>query len=354
MATLLHKDIDDFVELTLPKIEKEVWVDISMPLQKYSWGERWLKKKPERGGPYLEWKLEYALQGSFKPSGLYAVERTNKRDVMTHGRSDWTKQTANWIYDIDEPAFQSGPERIIEEMKLGERGMLKDVIAGMETYMWSAPSISTQDPMTPKGIPFWIQKYSSGTNPGFSGGDPSGFTLGAGNIATATYDQWKNYCGTYAAVSRDDLIEKVVNACDYCDFKAPVPGAGLAEGSPEWGFYTVHSVVATMRKLMEANNDNLGREVAWGANGEILLRSNPVVWIPSLDNSAVASYDSTNPFYGINWGTLNYYFKTGRNMLKLPPRQAPNQPTVRIRTLINWGDFVCYNRRSNFVFSVAA
>jgi hypothetical protein len=349
---LYHEQIDDFIELTLNRYEKNDWVDISLPLQRYTFASKWFKgkQKPERGGPRLEWKIRTKNQGTAKHSGLYAVDDTNRINVMTKATQEWAKQTVNYIYDIDEDIFQSGPETIIREMLLLEQGLYNDFFELMETSMWTAPASSTADPRPPSGVPFWIQKNAT---LGFNGGDPSGFTSGAGGVATATYPRWKNYTGTYVQVSRDDLVEKVVNACDYCDFQAPKSYPEIGGGDPSWGFYTVHSVVATMRRMLQAGNDNLGPDVGRWA-GDVLIKSIPVTWVPALDSSESDAYDSSNPFYGINWKKFEYFFKTGRNMVKHPPKDAAHQHTVRERHMDNWGNFVCYDRRQGgFVFYVA-
>ena len=269
---------------------------------------------------------------------------------MTNGKQEWSKQTVNYIYDIDEEAFQSGPETIIKEMQLNEQGLYNDYFELMETAMWTAPSSSSLDPMPPAGIPFWLQKNAT---LGFNGGDPSGWANGAGNVATGSYSRWKNYSGTYSQVSRDDLIEKVVNACDFTYFKAPRSYAEIGGGKPDYEFVTVHSVLATMRRLLQSGNDNLGADVAKWA-GNVLIKGNPVDWCPALTDTSSEAYDSQAPFYGINWKKFEYFFKTGRNMVKHPPKAAANQHTVRERHMDNWGNFVCYDRRQGgFVFYVA-
>ncbi len=344
--------IDDFVALTLDRYKKDEWVDISMPLQEYTFASRWFKskKKPERGGPRLKWKLRVDNQGTAKHSGLYAVDDTNRKNVMAGGQQEWSKQTVNYIYDIDEEEFQSGPETIIREMMLNEQGLYNDFFGLMETSMWTAPSSSTVSPRPPSGIPFWLQKSAT---LGFNGGDPSGFTSGAGSIATGTYAKWKNYTGTYVQVSYPDLVEKVVNACDFCYFRAPKSYAEIGGGDAQWGFYTVHSVLAELRRLARGSNDDLGNDVAKWA-GEIVIRSNVVTWVPALTNIDSDAYDSSAPFYGINWNKFEYFFKSGRNMIKHPPKQAGSQHTVRERHMDNWGNFVCYDRRQGgFVFYVA-
>lgn len=351
MALNVHQLLD-FVELTLNRFKKDEWIDISMPLQEYKFAGRVFsaKKRAERGGVRLDWKLRHKNQGTAKHSGLFAVDDTNRVNVMTKGLMEWSKQTVNYIYDVDEDAFQSGPETIIREMQLHEQGLYNDFFALMEDAMWTAPASSALDPMPPSGIPFWLQKNAS---LGFNGGDPAGWSSGAGSIATATFPRWKNYSGTYVQVSREDLVEKVVNACDFTYFTPVRSYAEIGGGKPDYEFCTVHSVLATMRRTLQASNDNLGVDVARYAEG-VLMKSIPVTWVPALTETTSNAYDSQAPFYGINWKKFEYFFKSGRNMTKHPPKMAGNQHTVRERHMDNWGNFVCYDRRQGgFVFYVA-
>ena len=50
---------------------------------------------------------------------------------------------------------------------------------------------------------------------------------------------------------------------------------------------------------------------------------------------------------------MEYFFRSGKDMVKFPPYMAPMQKTVYIRAVDNWGNFRCLNRRANFVFYVA-
>ena len=351
MASLYHDGIDDFVELVLNRFTRNSWVDISLILQEYQFASRWFKskKRPERGGPLLDWKLRVANQGTAKHSGLFAIDDTNKVNVMINGQINWSKQTVNYIYDVDQIAFESNPETIIREMVLNEQGLYNDFFELMETSMWTSPSSATVNPRPPAGIPAWLVKASS---EGFNGGDGN-FSGGIGGIPTATYANWKNWGAPYVSVSRDDLIEKVCKGMDYTRFKAVKPYSEIGGGDPSYGLYTVYSVLSIMRRLLQANNDNLGIDVARFSNG-VVVRGVPVDWVPALDNTASDAYDSQNPFYGINWKKFHYFFKTGRNMIKHPPKVAARQHTVRERHMDNWGNFVCEDRRQGgFVFHVA-
>jgi hypothetical protein len=352
MAALYPEAIDDFVELTLNKMKMGQWKDISMPLQRYTFADRLFKdkvKKPELAGPRCEWKLRVRNQGNATHSGLFHVDKSNRKNVMTNGKQEWSMQTVNYPYDIGEDVFQQGATAIIRMLDLHEQGLLNDFYELMETACWTAPSGSTQNPRPPSGLPFWIQKNST---LGFTGGDPTGFADGAGTIATATYPAWCNYVAPYTAITRDDLVEKLINAMDFCYFKPPVQYREIAPGPPDWSLYSVHSVLATCRRLLQAGNDNLGTDVA-AFGGNVLVRGTPLEWVPALSNSDSDAYDSSAPIYGVNWATFECVFKQGWSMRKFAPFQAPNQSNVRIRKMDNWGQIVCYDRRANFVAYVA-
>ena len=98
------------------------------------------------------------------------------------------------------------------------------------------------------------------------------------------------------------------------------------------GFYQVdqqeRSVISTFRRQLQASNDNLGMDVA-AFSGVVVVRSTPLIWVPALDNTESEAYDATNPIYGVNWKKFRYFFKSGRNMLKLPPKPAARQSMVR-------------------------
>jgi len=55
----------------------------------------------------------------------------------------------------------------------------------------------------------------------------------------------------------------------------------------------------------------------------------------------------------VNWRTLRYFFRKGKHMVRHAPQKAARQHTVREIHMDNWGNFVCYNRRRNFIGYVA-
>ncbi len=376
MASLNVEAMADFVEATLKRYIMGKWADISLPLQKYLFMKKLFKdktKKPEMEGPMCEWKLRIGNQGNAKFTGLFAVDTTNRVNVLTHADQPWSMSTVNYIYDLREPEFQGSKTKIINYMKVNEQGLMNDFAVLMESAIWTAPSSVNANPRPLCGIPFWLQPYgttqrstvattlaanastgSTGVGTGFLGGDPVGFPGGAGGIQTAQYTGWNNYAGYYSQISRYDFVEKIVNAMDYCYFEAPTDFAQLAGGMPDWGMFTTHPVLATCRRLLQAGNDNLGSNVA-DHSGTVMVRSTPLVWVPALtnpynmDGSQNPAYDSQNPVYGVNWNTFEFTYLSGWSQVKHAPFRVANQHTVYMRCMDDTGQTICYDRRQNFM-----
>jgi len=349
---LLPDQLDDFINLTLDNFKRKSWVDLSLDNQHHVFASRFLKGKgadPERGGVQLNWKVQTANTGTAKHSELYAVDATGVKDLTTQAKQQWSKQTVNFSYDVDEDDMQSDRETIIREIAVRRHSMYNDFFELMETALWSAPSSDSQSPRPPSGIPFWVQKSTTTPGGGFTGGNPSGFSSGAGGISTGTVANWKNWAFNYTSVSRDDLVAKTRKACEFSYFLAPRQFAELGggQGDSDWGFFTTYNVLESLEKLLEGRNDNLGVDLAKYA-GSVILKGNPVSWVPYLQNN-----DSSDPIYGVNYRVFKYFFKTGKNQVVHPPQKAARQHTVREVHMDNWGNFVCYNRRRVFVGYVA-
>ncbi len=351
---LYHDQLDDFVELTLDTFKRRKWVDISLDNQHHIFASRMFKDKktPEKGGVKLNWKVQTTNTGSAKDTGLYAVDTTNVVDLTQKATQEWSKQTVNFSYDVDEEEFQSDMETIVDEIKVREHSMYNDFFEHMEEKMWgTGPASPTADPRPPSGIPFWIQKNAT---EGFNGGDPTGWgSVGAGNLDSDTFTRWKNYTFRYVNVTRDDLIAKWYRACAFTYFKSPhnypqLGGSGMAD----WAFYTTYSLLEPLERLLEGRNDNLGVDLAWSA-GKTLFKGIPIEWVPSLEHSTSVNQDTTNPIYGVNWKVFRYFFQKNRNMIRHKPQKAPHQHTVRNVFMDNWGNFACYNRRLLFVGNTA-
>ena len=216
-----------------------------------------------------------------------------------------------------------------------------------EENLWSAPTGPNDN--RPWGIPYWIQKDASTTpGGGFNGGNPTGFSGGAGGIDSSLYPKWKNWTFGYTNVTTDDLIKKVKKALRYCKFMPPHKFPETGFGDFKFEMFTVYDVLEKCERLAEQRNDNLGVDLA-KYMGAVMIGGFPMRWVPYLTDN-----DSTNPIYGINWKVFRPFVKKGCMNRRHPPKPAANQHNVRevhIDTVMN---YLVTNRRSTFVGSVAA
>ena len=217
---LQPNQLDDFVANTQPYFFKNRWKDISLDQQDYIFASRTFEggKVPIRGGQNLQEQIQVRNTGSFEHTGLYGVADAKVVDHMKTATMDWSMNRVHWIYDIYENEFQSGPETILRTINVRQHSMYSDYFEGMEEALWSAPASSTQDPKVPAGIPFWVQKELPLKPFGFNGGNPSGFSAGAGGLDSDAYPNWKNGTFRYDALSQDDALSKWSEACHKCYF----------------------------------------------------------------------------------------------------------------------------------------
>lgn len=346
MTQLMPDTLGDFVNLTLSKFERDKWVDISRNYQDYLCASRLFtgKKMKSMGGQSYVWKLQVSNTGTARPSQLFDTDQTAVMDLSIEAKVPYAMQTVNWSYDTNEEAFQTSMEEIVDVISMRRHSAYTDWFELMEGYLWGAPSSSTQSPRIPSGIPFWLQKSAT---EGFNGGNPSGFSSGAAEVDTSTYANWKNYTFGYAGVTREDLIAKMKKACMFTNFKTPHKFNELGAGQ-KFELFTTYSVIEKLELVVESRNDNLGNDIGKVDGGDITFKRAPIIWVPYLETN-----DTTNPIYGLNWDTFFPVTKKGasgkQGLEWHKPMQAPNQRNVRNVHGDSWCQYICNNRRGNFV-----
>ena len=350
MATLLPHQVDDLVETTIDRNQKTKWVDISLDNQHHIVAERFMrqKKTPVKGGIRQKWRVQVDNQGNFRFTGLFSRDQTGVTNVMKTAQQDWAMWTTNWSYDLNEDEFQGDDAtQIIELVLAREHSCFNEMFDQMENNFWTAPSSDSQDPLPISGVPLWLQ---SNATEGFNGGDPSGFSSGAGNLLGSTYARWKNYTFTWSKYTDDDIAAKWRKAVSFCKFTPPHKFPELGGGMPQWGFYTVYDVVESLGRLLNSRNDNL-TDIAGlqkSSDGRPMFQSVPVDWVPVITHSGNDAYDSTSPLYGINWNTMKFFFKRGREMRRHKAKQNPLSHNVRDMHIDGECNLYCENRRANF------
>lgn len=349
MAYLQADDIADLIKTTQRDLGRMKWTDISYSLQEYVALPMLLQREKVsfQSGYGIQWNVATATSGAAKDTELYATDSVNVSDVMQTANIPWRHVTTNYAIERREVAMNRAPAEIVDLVRIRRNDAMIDLAKHMEERFWTKPASST-DNQRMYGIPYWIVYPGtvSVANGAFEGSNPSGFSAGAGNLDSSTYSAWRNWAATYTAITSTDLIRKWRRAATFTNFKAPVPSPSYNTGN-NYGYYTNYNVIGPLEEALEAQNDNLGNDIA-SKDGRLLFRQVPVTWVPYLEAN------TANPVYGINWGVLKPAFLAGEYMREEGPTPASAQHTVFVTHVDTTLNLMCTNRRMNFVLGTGS
>ena len=248
------------------------------------------------GVRFVHWAAEDAV--SFEDNVRIATEK------VVHGTWNvaWFRQ--EMLTGINQGVGKAGKaQKLFDLMRSRMIQRQQGVLADMEDRMWSGPSTTAEAERYPKSVPFWIQKCASGTDQGFVGGNPSGFSSGRGMIDSDTYTNFKNYAGLYDEITDDDLIEKMRLMEMEIRFEKPeaiVDDDGALE-TPDPVYYTTKNVILGVSKVMRQNLEN----ITDAAGPDPLFKRKSMMHVPALDS------DSSDPIYAIETRDLKLAYQVG-------------------------------------------
>jgi hypothetical protein len=317
------------------------WTDIATDLQEYVAMTRLLKKNRVMfdSGKGIQWNVMVDYVDSARNVGLYEPDSVSVGDGMEQADIPWRHTTANYAFDRREITMNASPAKIVDLIKTRRAQAMISLAAHCERDFWGKPTDSS-DKKTPYGLKYWLV---SNTSQGFNGGNPSGFSNGAGNLDSGTYPNWANYTDQYVDITKEDLVRKWRRAATFTKFMPPTDIPDYNRGD-RYEFFTNYSVLGTIEELLEEQNDNLGNDVA-SKDGRAMFRKTPVQWAPYLEN------DTNDPIYGINWGVFSPVFLKGEYMREDGPQQAPNQHTVEVVYIDMTYNYINRDRRRGFVLT---
>jgi hypothetical protein len=349
MAYLQADDIADLIKTTQRDLGRMKWSDISYTLQEHVALPMLLQREKVsfQSGYGIQWNIATATSGAAKDTEMYATDSVNVSDVMQTANIPWRHVTTNYAIERREVAMNRAPAEIVDLVRIRRNDAMIDLAKHMETRFWNKPVNST-DNQQMFGVPYWLCYPGTfvNANGGFEGGNPAGFTAGAGNISSSTYPSWQNWAAQYTAVTSTDLIRKWRRAATFTNFKPPVPSPSYNTGN-NYGYYTNYSVIGPLEEALEAQNDNLGNDIA-SKDGRLMFRQVPVTWVPFLESN------TANPIYGINWGVLKPAFLAGEYMREEGPTPASTQHSVFVTHVDTTLNLMCTNRRMNFVLGTGS
>jgi hypothetical protein len=338
---LTPQSIGDLVVSTLRDLGKPKFTDISSDLQEHTAMRNLLKKNRVeiQSGTGIQFNVMVGQTGAAQNVGLGATDNVNIVDVMTQGTTDWRNTTTNYATIGQEISMNRNPARITDLLLERRIGSLISLAELMESNFWGPP-VAISDTLTPQGVNTWICKSAT---EGFTGTVPSGYTT-IGGINPTTYPNWCNYAAPYTYITKDDLIRKWRKAATLTRFMPTVDGIPTFNTGDSYGFYVPYAVLGPLEEALEAQNDNLGNDLA-SKDGQTMFRRTSVMWVPILDR------DTTGPVYGINWGVFKTMILEGWWLKETVIPHYPGQHTLTayfIDATYNW---TVKDRRRNFVLS---
>ena len=347
------EDIDDLVVAMLRKTDKYQVSDLAANYPYYTAmgpmmdEEALLQTKDKRitydEGYGFNFNVLYEYNDSAEWVGPYSSVEYNQANGLATGYMDFRHLNFNMVYDVLEAQANSGSEtKLLDYIEAKDAMSYGSAVEKMEVALWTNPSSSSGAMV---GIPYWIVKNAS---EGFNGGDPSGYSGGAGNLPTATYANWKNYTSTYTNVTRDDFLTELWKMTLSTGFMSPVAEQiNISDPNIQRAYYVNKTTMIALKKLVEDRNENLGKDLEYVGN-VIYYNNNPVFYVPYLDN------DTTNPIYQIDWGTFGFCARSGELISTEKPLTPTNQPTVRVINRFMTLNTKCVNRRKNGVIYYSA
>jgi len=345
MAGIPFSDIDDAVLLTQENlVKKGAFLDLQTDLTDHvAVREMWKdRKKVFSGGHPWEFEAQIDHNHSARTVGMFETDGSALTDTMIQMTVQPRHVNAHYIYDQREPSFQRGGAAIVDLVKTRYVGMMVSLYELLEGILWNKPD-DDSDEKTPYGLKYWVTRNAA---EGFNGGDPDGFASGRAGKKTADYPRWANWTAQYAEITKEDLVRKMRRAHRKTKFRSPVSHAQPELGKMRNGIYTNDSVLGIMEEILEAQNMNLGNDLA-SKDGKTLFKSTPVLYAPYLDD------DAQNPIYMLDWKWLAIGVLAGWENNLTKPYMVPNKHLVRRVDLDATLQMVCTNLRRQAVIATA-
>ena len=293
--SITTEDLGDLVNTTLTAFDYGKWTDLTGDIQEYHALPNILKKEKVKfkTGKNIGVNIATDSNGQARWVGFFETDNYNIRDVMSQGTAPWRHATWNYSYDRREEEINSGDKEQIVDLVKTRRGT--SFIEGaklLEAGFWGKPATSA-DVTTVWGVDMFIVRNAT---TGFNGGNPSGFTTGA-IFDSTVQTRWKNHTAQFVNFTKSDAVRKMRQSATKTMFKSPVDQSEIRNGALKRAIYSGYSNIAAAEELAEAQNENLGNDLA-SRDGSAYFRKVPFIYAPQLDS------DTQTPVYGIDWSTF--------------------------------------------------
>jgi len=340
---LQAEQIADIVTMVKDSEKRGIYTLLTTELQKYPAMRQLFKGKAkrEKGGEQLSFNVMVASNESAQTTSLFAEIDVSIADLFKTGRVPWRHVTNYYGFDEREPILNSRPDDLVNIVKGRRTDCFIHLAVKFEDWFWEEPTGSEAADDAPiYGVKYWVGRANTDTDGDHQGGDPSGFAAGCAGLSSTDYPQWQNYSVGYAAVSEDDFVSRLDKAAWSCDFTNPVAIPGSVGSN--YGFYTIYSVLDSLRKISRNRNDNLGFDLE---TRNPTYMGSQIMAVPYLTtNDATAA-----PFYGIDWSVFSPTFLRGEWMNEVRVTHPGKQHRSVVMFVDSTMNIECTDRRKLFV-----
>lgn len=348
MAAMEDAALLDMLNTTLAVEEKHRFVDISMSHQKYFAMPMLMRKDHVhfKSGKEVGIQLKKSIHGVASSTGAYDQDVVAYADIMARAVMKWAHQKAYIVIDKLEDGFQADPENVILDLVVPKRFNAYQDLGEMQEIQWWGAG-DPADQKISKGLRYFIVWNAV---KGFFGQNAPGFAACAGlDSSAAAYAMWRNWTDTYAAVSKVDLIAKVVEAIHKTGWESIYSHPELSPRKRSLQIYVNWTTYAALLALLETQDLLRTGSDVWKERGQVYILGVPVHWVPKLDT------DQQDPVIGVDWNTWHINFQTGQ-FYRVTKFQN-NAPGFGHNTLASWIDVTyqpfCYDRKRNFIIQKA-
>lgn len=344
MATLAAVNIGDLVATTLRDLGRLKFQNVAQDIQDYEVFTKWFRRDKvafESGIGIQRTLMNALVEGQHV--GLLDEDAVDLPDVLDQLQVDWRHAQASWCFIYQEALMNRGRSLILNILEPRRAAALIGLVKTIEDKAWGSPPSST-DKVLPWGVQYWVVPNAS---TGFNGGAPSGHTTVA-TVSLTDTPNFKNYTALYTTVSKSDLIKKMRAAHRKVRFKSPISINDYRNGRGDrYRLYTNETVISDIEDVGEAQNENLGRDVA-AMDNTIVFRNHPIIWVPYLDAN------TNDPIYMLDHSTFMPVCLRGDYLRESQADRAPNQHNVFQFFVDLSYNYLCVDRRRNAVFATAA
>jgi len=343
---LSDADIADLIKGTQHHLGKNKFTSLMTDLQHHEAASRIMTKdKIEiQGGDQIQRNIAVKNSDNARQVGMFQTDDVSIPDLLQQIKVPWKHTVTEWAWERREALIQVGQNTVLSTLKLRRAGALVSQADHMEAQFWSKPASSSNE-LECFGVPYWVVSDTTTAAGAFNGGNPSGFTSGAGGLDSSTYTRWKNYTFNYSAMTDQDALAKMRRTYRKINFKSPIDVNDYRKGNgSDMRIYMDETTLDDYESLVRKQNDNLGNDAA-KYQDETVFKRTPVVWCPYLDDNS----SETNPIYFLNFNNFHPIFLKGDVLRETEQEKAPGQHNVFVVYVDTTWNLLCTDRRAQAV-----